>query len=398
MSRRTEIVSGPPGALVVKRATGDDADRLLEEARRLEAAAHPGVAELLSSSQTDDGWELRLAHGGRPLELAGALPAAEVGRIVAGLSATLADLHEAGIVHGRIDGSHVLIGGDGRAVLCGLGVDPVGATPADDVAALGTLLAGLLDASAHIEPNPTKRWTGRRSSNDRERLSLRLLADHARAEPPTRRPTARRLAAAIAEVVPSLETTTAARPADALRWSLVAHAASHRRQLTALAVALAAMLGLGAVGSRVGRIDHSSANAATTTKREVVVPSDVLAPRDSALPPTTTTTVSGVPVRVEGTTLIVGDRRYEVGEPGDLVVVGDWDCVGGVTPALLRPSTGEVFVFGSWPIAGEVSVRPAARVPGGAAPQVEPGAGGCSTLAVRRADGTRVAVPTGPVS
>jgi hypothetical protein len=30
------------------------------------------------------------------------------------------------------------------------------------------------------------------------------------------------------------------------------------------------------------------------------------------------------------------------------VVIGDWNCDGLGTPALLRPATGEVFVFSTW--------------------------------------------------
>ena len=44
-----------------------------------------------------------------------------------------------------------------------------------------------------------------------------------------------------------------------------------------------------------------------------------------------------------------GDRWYEVGEPGDVVVLGHWSCAPVATPAVLRPATGELFVFDRWP-------------------------------------------------
>lgn len=37
--------------------------------------------------------------------------------------------------------------------------------------------------------------------------------------------------------------------------------------------------------------------------------------------------------------------RYQLGEPGDVLLVGDWDCDGAQTPGLYRPSSGEVFLF-----------------------------------------------------
>jgi hypothetical protein len=41
-------------------------------------------------------------------------------------------------------------------------------------------------------------------------------------------------------------------------------------------------------------------------------------------------------------------RRYEIGLPGDLMVLGDWDCDGIDTPALYRPATGQLFKFFGW--------------------------------------------------
>ncbi len=43
-----------------------------------------------------------------------------------------------------------------------------------------------------------------------------------------------------------------------------------------------------------------------------------------------------------------GVRRYAFGQPGDQLVLGDWDGDGRATPALYRPSTGETFTFAGW--------------------------------------------------
>jgi hypothetical protein len=56
-------------------------------------------------------------------------------------------------------------------------------------------------------------------------------------------------------------------------------------------------------------------------------------------------------------------QRWALGEPGDTVAVGDWDCDGLATPAVYRPSSGEVFVFSRWATPEEaLAVRPAALV------------------------------------
>ncbi len=54
------------------------------------------------------------------------------------------------------------------------------------------------------------------------------------------------------------------------------------------------------------------------------------------------------PVTVTAGAVVVGDRRYEIGTLGESVAVSDWDCDGRATPAVLRPDTGELFVFDSW--------------------------------------------------
>ncbi len=55
---------------------------------------------------------------------------------------------------------------------------------------------------------------------------------------------------------------------------------------------------------------------------------------------TTTATATRV---VDGTTV-----AFILGEPGDEVVLGDWDADGLRTPALYRPTAGEVWIFDAW--------------------------------------------------
>jgi hypothetical protein len=55
------------------------------------------------------------------------------------------------------------------------------------------------------------------------------------------------------------------------------------------------------------------------------------------------------PVRFADGVLTVGSRRFALGRPGDVVALGRWRCTPDRTAALLRPSTGQIWVWSAWP-------------------------------------------------
>jgi hypothetical protein len=89
---------------------------------------------------------------------------------------------------------------------------------------------------------------------------------------------------------------------------------------------------------------------------------------------------------VNGQIITVGDERFEVGQPGDEIVLRDWDCDGQPTPALLRRRTGEVFVFTKWDRSADVVIGPNATVVGAQRLVADAPAGACSGLSVHTAD------------
>jgi hypothetical protein len=91
------------------------------------------------------------------------------------------------------------------------------------------------------------------------------------------------------------------------------------------------------------------------------------------------------PIRVTGAVVQAAGVRYGVGRNGDRVVVADWRCDGRATPAVLRPATGEVFVFPRWAASDrQVTMHPSARVRGAAAIQAaDTDHDGCSELWVQ---------------
>ena len=89
-----------------------------------------------------------------------------------------------------------------------------------------------------------------------------------------------------------------------------------------------------------------------------------------------------------GQPIDAGVAHWTLGEPGDLVTVGDWDCDGEASAALLRPASGDVFLFATWAELDQpVTVAAVDQVVGGAAIRAEPvgeGEPSCDRLVVDR--------------
>ena len=109
--------------IAVKQAPTERAGEIEREAEVLRRLSHPGVVEIIDLRYGDDGaaalhtefvgsdnWATRPLTD--PVVRAGA---------AAALAAVVADLHDIGIAHRNLDGSHVLHGGGDRPVLCSFG-------------------------------------------------------------------------------------------------------------------------------------------------------------------------------------------------------------------------------------------------------------------------------------
>lgn len=79
-------------------------------------------------------------------------------------------------------------------------------------------------------------------------------------------------------------------------------------------------------------------------------------------------------------------RRFQLGQPDDAFLLGDWDCDGTDTPGLYRPATGQVFYFLTWARPGEPLPSAAAVETNqrDASPEVsDDGKGGCQEIVLR---------------
>lgn len=376
---RIELIEGEGGPLVVKHAADGPGQRSLgAEAERLARARHPGVVTVVDHEPG----RLTLAWAGSET-LAVLRPAVtEAAAILAAVTATVADLHQVGVVHGRLDPTHVVLGPDRRPRLCGLrgplpGESP--ADPADDVAALGSLIDHLVGTDAELEPIPERRWPVRRWSGY-QRRSLLALADQARHDEPARRPTARALAAAIVAAVPDAAAAPPPAVPDRPTPSPPSRPTRPRgrgRRPALVGAGAVALLLLAANGALPGRHLQARTTPDPSDRPPTAPARSRPTPEPAAAPCATVPDADGSAgadidgdgcaeaVRVAGTAIEADGVDYDIGQDGDEVAVGDWDCDGAATPALVRPATGEIFLFDGWAVPdGPVTVRPTDVVAG----------------------------------
>ena len=281
------------------------AARLLLEAEVLQRVSHPGVAEYVEH-QTDPVIQLVTMFAGTDTWERQPPAGLKAVRALAVVASVLADLHEAKIAHGELVAAHIIRGSDQRPVLCGFGRSTPLSPESEsaDLNALATLLDDMTEAL-----------------NDEQRTHVGAISTDLRRDSLSARGATGRLDALLSNETP----------------------ATPARQLSRGVLALVAAASLG-----VGAIALASTTGGSAAPPFSALPSTTKMPVATSLVYTTTATVL-VPPAAGAPTLVNQGRRYALGQPGDVAIVGDWDCDGTKTPALLRPSTGEIAVFSDWP-------------------------------------------------
>lgn len=395
---------------------GQAVDRLRRSSATLAALEHPAICPLLDVVGGPDGTVALVspyAAGGSLqdlLERAGPLPWGRVADLGERLASALSAAHDAGVVHGGITPANVLLDARGMprltdfgtADLYGDGPDPDGGPSVPgDVHDLGRVLRRALAdqppvparLAAAIEqavaPQPADRYA------TAEPLRQALAAFESLDEPTL----AHGMAAPGSEgSVDDHDTATlaagAAQADVAPHRSRPAWAGRALAGLAAVAVVVLAGLWLAGWGQDAPRqASTTSAEGEQTSPRwppprcagvdDPVAQGEVLEAdvdgRGCALPVLVTeelvddqpTVVVMVPA---GAGALAG--RYALGEAGDevAVVIGDWDCDGSDTPAVVHTSDGEVFQFDGY---GELTPTQAPAMPAGADPQVVTDEDGC---------------------
>ncbi|MEY2460209.1 MAG: serine/threonine protein kinase, bacterial [Acidimicrobiaceae bacterium] len=337
----------------------DDAKRVLEEVTALVALDHPHVVRVLEVLESDDGVSvvMQYAPGGSLAELLSArhrLDAGETVAVAAPLADALASAHRHGIVHGDVKPANVLFTSDGEPLLADFGgatrgtdgyIAPevaAGATPDEraDVYGLGVVCHEALGGDVPDELAPVLAAAVSANPDDRP-ASASELARLLRAAVPVDAVRLPGTASGAARVLgPPTRVFGPRPPARA-----VARRSPSKTPL--LLVPLVVLAGFGLLRLRTV---NNATPPASCAGASIPIPAGAQIVRgDTAGIGCLTTGVYAdrvLTIRLHPTD--PQPRRFALGLPGDRIFLGDWNCDGVATPALVRPSTGATLYYDSW--------------------------------------------------
>lgn len=381
--------AGVPGPeLFVKLAHGSEAvGRLRNQADLLRHVAHPNVVEVIEWRASNDVGELHLGIVDGTVMSQTTLDLARLIRVATSLATTVHHIHSRGVVHGAIRPEHIIVTTTDRIVLCGFGAArrSVGDDDwADDVLAIGQLI----DRELGSDRSRVRVRTDEDPAHETRSEARRLLRDAARrASCNDRR--ARPSALDLAEVLRGISPASHSRRRQTFDAAprAAARSARARRSIAALTGVVSALLllSLWASSERWPPADESRSdeNVEAGVTADCPIRQGLIANDPDS---NTVVDVDGDGCFESMTSdhgiVTVGNERYALGTPTDVIVVGRWSCQPVQTIAMLRPGTGEVFRFDSWPAEGRSSTAHRVAIVEHATDLIVTPRGACDDLAV----------------
>lgn len=387
--------------LVAKSATGAGRALLRREAELCTCLEGSGVVSIVALRESDDRTDLVTESAG-DLDLSAyeSLDPMTLRRALVTAVAAVERLHERGWTHGAICAEHLVVDRAGTSTLCSLG----SARPLDRTTASSDA-AQLRRVIRHVVERPPRGWgIDERARWRRWARSVRRTIDSTAGDRSDHG---------------SDDRSDGAAELAGLRASLVAaDDRMHRRNLPdvrrtriAATTGLAILLVLGGAAAVLRQGDVAATRAPTAdaaTEAGAGVPAadrltedDPPPDRDGCEPPAPDTPRgldldgNGCPddVVIDRNLVKVDAATFRVGDPGDDLSLGDWDCDGVPTVLLLRPGSGEVFHF-SWaeqdrPTTGHLITI----VEGATSLSSVPDEHRCDEAMVQRTVGSAIAVP-----
>ncbi len=393
---------GAPAAVTLRSADGSAVIRKISldrstdakvqrEIQVLEQLYQPGIVRLADHGM--DGprpWLETPFVGASTLAQTGLRPDA-MARLFADCCRVVSALHEARWAHGSIAPGHIVVDDSRRVTLCSLGLAKFPAADADIESDRENLSHVFDDAIASME-QPYRSRLLACSSSIRSTTALWEIA--------------RDIDDVLAEMPRLADTTTRPQRPAARNWrkrfrsskapAIVPHRDTPIRQIAQrsgptkrvkiVGAAAVAALSTGCIswltgsGSDADRDDAPVTSVFADPDTPVSVQPTRIQPASASASPAATTTVKCAAadsphradpdgdgcfedVDVVRGLVRIGDRWYQPGVEGDVSALGDFDCDGGTDLALLRPTTGEIFLFRTWPTDGPLEMRAVAVRP-----------------------------------
>ena len=348
--------------VVAKAGAGDLSDRLRREAEVLRRIDSPPLVELAELVEGADHTELvTFRFGSLTLAESGLLDPWECGRALVEFCDAVEQMHSSGWAHGSLEMSHVVVDPGEGVRLCSL----AGACETDSTEGR-TALATDRDALAGIVAEVLQRPPGFDSSSARRKWRRAARRALPRLVSARGLRTPEQVRDILSEVrLPGAD--GAPRSVDADGTTSGSSAAGSRAGILVLAGVLALVSAAVAwfigVGSDDVEVEPLCADVDGDGRCDDV-------------------DITGQVVEVNGAV-------FTVGEKGDVVRLGDWNCDGRATGALLRPESGALFAFDGWsPAEGATIEGEYVGRYGGAVSIVEQTE--CGPIFVEHPDGTQV--------
>ncbi len=363
------------GVRVVKTGTGASGTRVRAEATLLGRVRGPGVVTIIDSGETPDGFGFATVWiGSRSLaDMPRPLSVNRAAGFCLAIGTTLQRIHGSGVVHNRIEASHVLLDDHGRPTLCGFGdATTDGRSARSDVIALAALIVESLSDEDPDREGPAPTHPERRSDRQRLVRYLASIADEAVDPVPdlgTVLETVRRLSPGATLGLAPLADAPRARPRRRRR-----RRATKLVACIGLAVTAAVVVGLSAPGLPTLTGASPSGLGAETHEADT----DPADPTDPSVPEDAPT------VELDGS-------LFRIGRVGDIAIARSVGCAPVASVYVLRPETEMLWVFNSIAtVDRDTTPSSTSRRTGAVSiePTVDPFTG-CDALAIVFADGHR---------
>lgn len=345
---------GSTVAIKIPRCT----DRSFEEFEVLTRFDHPHIVNVVAEPLSNGSLLLEYCSGGTLADRLDErhLTATEARQLMARLADALAELHNAGWIHGDVSPRNIAFREDNTPVLIDFttarpsdgspieeGTDqftgPIReATPALDTRALAATVLLALGEDRSWNRAERRLRTQLDAAIERADAGYPVVVEELLSTGPVGE--SEGVAESAAELRTGVTRSFGPQPPRAEIGGSNTGAGVSRSAWLLVAVAIVAVLGFGSEWLLANRTTAQASRVENTEPAGQLVRAATTIARSEAAWDSTTGTLQ--------LNSLGGATAWQVGRAGDLAAVGDWNCDGMATLGVYRPSTGSWFAFDSW--------------------------------------------------